>query len=581
MLVGLPRDSGSIRELALEAAALERLRVSAPVLESDQVARREIAGRSAAVDQAIDRQLSQMLVDATWYRGGNVQEVRSVADMNRLASDLADQTFHAAPVLRNELINRVRPSSNAVAAANALMRRMVEAGDKQDLGLEGFPPERAIYASLLRAAGLHRRDRRNRGAYKFGPPRDGPLANTFRLMWEEGERFLSDSAATPLKLAELYIRWARPPYGLRSGVLPLFALTLLLANETELALYLDGQFVPRLDAFFVDRMLQTADAVEIRKFEISAVRRVTLERLATLFSDAARGEFPLDALSIAKPLVAFVRSLHPWAKRTRTLEPITIAVRDAILKASDPIRLLFEDLPAACALGSTTLDDDAVSAEFRDAVGRAMDELRAAYPRLLDRLGMGIGSHLGADIATEEGRFRISERAVTVLGLSGDFRLDAFATRLKSPSNSLPWLESLGGLAANKPVRDWSDNDIERANFELTDLCSRFKRAEAVAASLGGHRADGTESIAIVLGSGADTKALLRTVDICSLDREIARAALEDLFSQLRRRNLPRSQILGIVTEIARQIILEEQVAKEEAVSLKGEAERPLKQWRH
>jgi hypothetical protein len=117
------------------------------------------------------------------------------------------------------------------------------------------------------------------------------------------------------------------------------------------------------------------------------------------------------------------------------------------------------------------------------------------------------------------------------VGLSGDFRLDAFATRLKTASDSVEWIESIGGLAANKPVRDWIDNDIDRAMFEVTDLCTRFKRAETVAGTLGG-KAD-SETVAVVVGQGKDTKALIQAVDISPVEREIAREVLKDLRRRL------------------------------------------------
>ena len=50
-------------------------------------------------------------------------------------------------------------------------------------------------------------------------------------------------------------------------MIPIYALALVLAKESHLALYLDGHFVPHMDAFFVDRMLQDPDAVEVRKFD--------------------------------------------------------------------------------------------------------------------------------------------------------------------------------------------------------------------------------------------------------------------------------------------------------------------------
>ena len=59
------------------------------------------------------------------------------------------------PVLRNELLGRTKPSSNAVAARNALLRRMALNEGDERLGIDGFPAEGGLYFSLLAATGLH------------------------------------------------------------------------------------------------------------------------------------------------------------------------------------------------------------------------------------------------------------------------------------------------------------------------------------------------------------------------------------------------------------------------------------------
>ena len=45
---------------------------------------------------------------------------------------------------------------------------MLEHAGEERLGLAGYPPERAIYESVLRAGGLHRQD--EAGEWRIGPP---------------------------------------------------------------------------------------------------------------------------------------------------------------------------------------------------------------------------------------------------------------------------------------------------------------------------------------------------------------------------------------------------------------------------
>lgn len=135
----------------------------------------------------------------------------------------------------------------------------------------------------------------------------------------------------------------------------------------------------------------------------------------------------------------------------------------------------------------------------------------------------------------------------------------AFATRLKSATEAVEWIESVGGLAANKPVRDWIDNDIDRATFEISDLSARFKRVEAVAKTLSKHV--GTETVAIVVGQGKDTKALVQTVEISSDERELAQEAVIELRARISAKGLSQSKLLSVVAEVAREILATQDLA--------------------
>ena len=562
--IGVSLHAWDVRALTQELSALEYVRSNASTLEGDQVARRELAARSAGLREQLDQKMSEMLGAAFWCRAGHSQQIQSIASLTRAASDCASEVFTASPIIKNELINRTKPSSNAISAANELMRLMVLQGERPNLGIEGYPPQRAIYDSVLAVPGIHRKDRHSENAYKFDAPTNSEVGKSFAAMWAEGENFLNATEKERLPLSQLYERWSKAPFGLRSGVIPIYALALVLASENQLALYLDGYFVPQMDAFFVDRMLQDAKAVELRKFQVIGVARSALERLASLVAERAEGALLLDALSVAKPLVAFVRSLHPWVKRTRSLDKMTLACRDSISKASDPIALLFEELPVVCGLSPITYNvkDDLSLRAYTDNLRRAVDELRAAYPRLLDKLTAHVGEQLGGTLATDKGRFAISERAGFVAGRSGDFRLDALATRLKTASNAIEWIESIGGLAANKPVRDWIDNDIDRAMFEISDLCVRFKRVEAVAMTLG--ETGDSETVAIVVGRGKESRSIIQTIDVTPSEREIAREALDDLRKQLAAQGLAPSRVIAVVTEIAKEIIVSHNVSPQD-----------------
>ena len=477
---GIPGQSQMLCDLALETAALERVRTALPALEGDAVARRELYGRLSAATAELNRVVREAFETATWYVAGKPIQLSGQGALSRLASDLSDQAYAKAPVLRNELVNRVKPSSTAVAARRVLMHQMVLNADSENLGIEGSPAELGIYLSLLRAAGLHRRDPSVSGAWRFGSPQKAELSQSFRAFWKDAEEFLTSAEAERLPVSALYKRWQEPPFGLRKGVMPILALALILAKEEELALYVDGVFTPAIDDLFVDRLLQNPAEVAIRRFRVAGVRRAVLQRLAKVVTDTCAAEKSITPLGIAKPIVRFAHRLHPWVKRTRRLGQDTMAVRDVLLKASDPYALLFADLPRACGI-SQDIREHAPKEVVDALVGRlreAATELRNAYDLMLEELANTVASALGLPDASRAVLEELSPRAERVAGASGDFRLDAFARRLQTAAFDPAWIEGVASLAANKPPRDWTDANLDSARVELLELASRFRRIE-------------------------------------------------------------------------------------------------------
>ena len=74
--------------------------------------------------------------------------------------------------------------------------------------------------------------------------------------------------------------WSAPPFGVRRGVLPIYGLAFVLANESSIAVYADGVFQPELDDFLADRLLQDESQISLRYVEPDAEKDASLIELA-------------------------------------------------------------------------------------------------------------------------------------------------------------------------------------------------------------------------------------------------------------------------------------------------------------
>src|SRR5690606_25057950 len=114
VVVGISKRSWGIVTLARELIALESVRNSRSELAGDAVARREVAARLADLQGQLETELHTAFDSAKWFRKHFSPRVYRQAELNSLASELADRRFDKCPKLHNELLNRNKPSSNAI-----------------------------------------------------------------------------------------------------------------------------------------------------------------------------------------------------------------------------------------------------------------------------------------------------------------------------------------------------------------------------------------------------------------------------------------------------------------------------------
>ncbi|SFE00947.1 ATP-binding protein [Paracidovorax konjaci] len=467
LLLGTPRNAERIIELSLELAASQRVMNTRPELHGDSVARREVVGRIEAVRGSLEEELADAFELSKWYSQGEAIEAKGGTALSIIASDIVEQVYDKAPFIFSELINREDPSSNSVKARKDLMNRMVTHAHLPKLGYEGFPADAGLYYTVLSDPGLHRV--RDEGEADFGDPNLNTRGRSYETFWwrTKGE-FLTDGKSVTLK--DLYAAWSQPPFGVRAGVMPVLSLAFYLANRSSLALYVNGIFTPDLTDAVVDEWTLDPSRIRFQHVEASRDKAKLVNALAKTVSDRSNAEVGAAPLDVARGLVGLVVGLPGWTKRTTTVSSRAQQVRAMLLKASDPLRVLFSDLP--------TLLEAQDPATLNARLQAVTDELSGAYHVML----ANVQGHL-LD-ALDHGTRPLEElrkRAGTVKGMTGDFKLDAFATRLETYDQADENVESLISLAIDKPQAAWVDRDIDAAMAKLAEWAVEFRKAETMA----------------------------------------------------------------------------------------------------
>ncbi|MGA2035502.1 MAG: hypothetical protein ABSG68_24905 [Thermoguttaceae bacterium] len=160
----IPEETRSLEDTLHELACLEWVRSNTPELEGDATARRELRARTAALRRRLDELFAAILAPSEsetrscrWFHKGQKLPNTPRSSLQARLSRVCDDMYPSTPRIRNELINRRELSSAAAAARRSLIDAMICCSDQPELGIEGTPPQKSMYLSLLAGPGIHRK----------------------------------------------------------------------------------------------------------------------------------------------------------------------------------------------------------------------------------------------------------------------------------------------------------------------------------------------------------------------------------------------------------------------------------------
>lgn len=511
LVLGASKNALKITDLSQELAAADKVFSTRTELEGDSVARRELSSRLSSLKANLQEELSDAFRSASWFTGGEKINKDKGISLSGIASEIAEYIFEQTPIINSELINRDELSSNIVKARRQLMYKMLQDGALSKLGYEGFPADAGLYYTVLNEPGLHR----NRGpkgspvGWGFGTPnKDKFPGSSFEPLWKKTEELFKTSADT-VGLQEIYSIWQSAPFGLKKGVMPILALAFFLANKSHIAIYFDNVFTPNISEVIIDELLNDPRLIKFKYVSAgenkNSLARAIAEKI--LSSSDEKTDFsnyaPLDT---ARGLVSMALALPNWTKRTHSVSQSAQDVRGMLLKASDPNKVLFADLPTIL---ETKSEDDLVL-----NLQKIIFELQSAYPRkLLEIKEIALKS-----LQHESDNYDdLKLRAQSVKGITGNFQLESFATRLEEFDGSTEKIESLISNAINKPSQGWVDRDLDAAIIQLGTLSMEFRKAEAIASLRGRDTSRKVFNLVLSAGLGND---LTKTVEVSTKDQQ-------------------------------------------------------------
>lgn len=475
-------SSATLKESLIEIIALQKIQHSSPELASDPIAQRELKDRLTVAIKNERQVISSILEEpskSTWHWGVRRYKVNNKRAFQELLTLVLKSNYSKTPHLHNELINREKPSSSAIAGRKKLLLAMLEMESNEDLGIKKFPPEKAIYRSILRATGLHCKT--NQG-WQFTVP-ESQLASDrdIQPLWQAIDNFLNRTEQNPLSISQFYQGLLNPPYGIKSGLLPVLFLATYLVYKEEIVIYEDGYYSPFLTQELLEKILKSPETFSIQRLTVDHLR----DQLFKKYAQAITLDSPADVnmMAVLKPLSRFMVNLPDYTKRTKRISEKAQKVREHFFAAKSPAQLLFKELPIACGFkpigAETTIE---VLEDFSKELKLVFSELRIAYHSLLSEFRLMLKNTFNENekVAFSELRERLRGRYGPLQTYTIDTHgLKAFLGRLADPyGDDGHWLNSLATFVARKPPEKWLDEDINIAEYRLVEFSKRLRDLE-------------------------------------------------------------------------------------------------------
>ncbi|MBD3330541.1 hypothetical protein GF354_03340 [Candidatus Peregrinibacteria bacterium] len=475
----IPKSKSNLFDLALEVYCYHIIQSDAGLIESDPLVLPEIQQLSddstEYLQKIVDIAVNPSPKGPRFIYLGKETEIDSPKKFRQFLSQKTEKIFNSTPKLNNEMINRKNPRKTLVNARKKLLFGILDRAGIQDLGLEGYTPDVSMFRTILLNTGLYRqKQEKDRVIWYFAQPED--LKDTgLKNAWTEFKKFFTEYKENQ-KFEPFFEKLKQPPYGMRSGVMPILIASALRAFPSSLSIMnKKGEYLNDILPSTIEDICKNPNEYTINVHKLDEKRIKFLKNIYILFAPEENvSPREMDLLRKCYDAVELWKTTLPQAALTSEQFSGGIQQLQKILqKEKDPEQLFFFKIPSLYEI--TEID------QIIDNLSKAKQELeninRKYYNQAIDSL-MSALQFNGAD------QSNIINQATTwssyfppkIINKISDDIIRAFVNRLKIKyDHSYKLIDSLSSLLLSSTVNRWDDAAISAFDRKVHDTVNRLE----------------------------------------------------------------------------------------------------------
>lgn len=456
----------------------------------EEVEKAEIAKAKYPNDKIIQRELSSIIDiqknllnyflyegfydwnSVNWYYKGEKVLFKNSKHFNSFLSEITDQVYPLTPIFISELVNKTKLSGAISSARKSLIDAILNHENEEGLGIDGFPPQKSIYLSLLLQTGIHQKMENGWGLQEItDPTQDG---NKFMPLFRASNDFVTSTKGAKRSIADLYDILEQSPYKLKKGFLDFWIPIYLIMKSDDFAMYGQNGFIPDVDSEVLELLVKNPGAYTVKAYDTEGIKVRLFNKYRDLLALTETKQTSNDAfIKTIIPFFKFYKELKPFVKQTKKLTKKTRDIRKALTDATDPEKLFFEDLPNALNYDLVQLNKTPeLLIDFSNELQSSIRELRGAYDDLLNKFESIINSLWNKNYAFDEYKNQIKIRYE---GALKQYLLlpyqKTFYDRLCSPlEDRAAWLSSVAQSTVGKTLDVITDLEVDQLQERFLSL---------------------------------------------------------------------------------------------------------------
>ena len=401
--------------------------------KSKEILEEMIEDKKEFLDRLIEEKINNSLIV---YE--NKEYKYSYKTLQNLMSKIAKKFIYKTPKINNYTLIHTTSKAQNTSILKKLYEAMLTNSDKENLAIEKYPPHKALYLSVIKASGIHRK---NRLTY--------PNALNFEYIFE----FFDEELKEYRFVNELLEKLEKEPFKLRD-IISLFLLNVyIIVNKEFISLFNDKGFVFDLNADILIHLTKNPKKYKLKKVTLSEKEKKLFKEYATLiFKEDI--EYNKDILlSIVKELYKRFNSLPLYSKYTKTISNEAQKLRSAFFSERDPFNALFITFPQI-------LGEDDFIEKFR----KYFNEIVFSYQKMIVELENYIKR---AFLFNRNFPFDISK-------LNEDNENKIYLNAFINSNSIVELIDNLGILLVNKTSKEFLDSDVELFKEKIDEIAKKI-----------------------------------------------------------------------------------------------------------